>query len=76
MAERSKAVHLSCILFGGVGSNPTSAKYFFYILYFILFYFIKKKKKKKKYYNRDGIRTRNRQIRSLARYPIAPHGQK
>ena len=33
MAERSKAVHLSCILVRGVGSNPTSAK----------------KKKKKKY---------------------------
>ena len=26
-------------------------------------------------YIHDGIRTRNLQIRSLTRYPVAPHGQ-
>ena len=29
----------------------------------------------KKDFIHDGIRTRNLQIRSLTRYPIAPHGQ-
>ena len=29
----------------------------------------------KKDYIHDGIRTRNLQIRSLPRYPVAPHGQ-
>ena len=32
MAERSKAVHLSCILSGGVGSNPTSATFLYYYI--------------------------------------------
>lgn len=32
MAERSKAVHSSCTLFGGVGSNPTLVKFGFVIL--------------------------------------------
>ena len=35
MAERSKALVLGTSLFGGVGSNPTSAKFLLnYIFYF------------------------------------------
>ena len=37
MAERSKALVLGTSLFGGVGSNPTSAK--FLLKYIFYFYF-------------------------------------
>ena len=35
MAEGSKAADLSSVLFGGVGSNPTSSKIIIFIFYFL-----------------------------------------
>ncbi len=40
MAERSKAADLSSVIFGCVGSNPTSGNFYYTFLY------VKKKKKR------------------------------
>ena len=46
-----------------------------FIFCFVLYMRSEKKDAEKKLVsNRDGIRTRNRWIRSPTRYPIAPHG--
>ncbi len=45
MAERSKTADLSSVIFGCVGSNPTSGNFSYTFLLLLLY--VKKKKKKK-----------------------------